>query len=313
MTRRRDGLPPMLLGRAAALGEPGERWLDGLDAAIARLEARWGVRVGPPLAGGSHAFAAPAEDEHGKRCVLKIELPDGDPAAFRQGVNALRLAAGRGYAALFAVEEAERAVLLERLGPPLRLLGWPVARQIECLCAVLRETWALPTDGADLPDGAGAVAWFRGYIPKAWEALGRPCPARLISQARDLLDEREARLEAAPRALVHGDAHNNNLLQTPDGAGFKLIDPDGLLYEPAYDLGVLMREWPEQYRADPRAAGQARCRLLARLTGADVPAIWTWGRLQCLSTGLVLLQIGQKEAGRALLALAEAWAEQSGG
>jgi streptomycin 6-kinase len=42
--------------------------------------------------------------------------------------------------------------------------------------------------------------------------------------------------------LVHGDVHQLNALQH-DG-GFKLIDPDGLLAEAEYDLGVLMRGDP---------------------------------------------------------------------
>jgi streptomycin 6-kinase len=35
--------------------------------------------------------------------------------------------------------------------------------------------------------------------------------------------------------LVHGDVHEWNALQAP-GGGFRLVDPDGLLAEPEYDL-----------------------------------------------------------------------------
>lgn len=307
MTRHRDVLPPMLLGRARALGAVGERWLEGLDALTATLEDRWRVRVGPAMSGGSHAFAAPAEGADGARYVLKIELPDEDEAVFLQGAAALRAADGRGYARLFAVDAENRAVLLERLGGTLKSLGLPVARQQDILCAALAETWRIPAADAPLPGGAESVAWFRGFIPEAWRALERPCPRFAVDQALRLLDGRERRLPAAPRVLVHGDAHNNNLLQTPDGKGFKFIDPDGILYEPAYDLGVLMREWPEEYRKDPLAAGRARRDRLCRLTGADPEAVWAWGCLQSVSTGLILLRIGQTAAGREMLRTAEVW------
>ena len=180
----------------------------------------------------------------------------------------------------------------------------------------MREVWALPLDwpeAAVLPDGAGAIAWFRDHISSAWTALDRPCPERLIDAALTLLDARAARLGAVRPVLVHGDAHNNNLLQTLDGGAFKLIDPDGLRYEPAYDLGVLMREWPETLRADPRTAGLARCRLLSRLSGAPEADIWAWGCLQCVSTGLVLLQIGRAEEGAALLEIGSAWCAEAEG
>ncbi len=51
--------------------------------------------------------------------------------------------------------------------------------------------------------------------------------------------------------LVHGDVHEWNALQAP-GGGFKLVDPDGLLAEPEYDLGVVMREDPVRAHARRR-------------------------------------------------------------
>ncbi len=307
---RKDTLPAMLLGRAAALGAPGTRWLDGLDALVAELEMRWRIRVSAAMQGGSHAFAVPAIRDDGSRCVLKIELPDEDESVFLQGLEALRAADGRGYARVYDSDAAARAVLLEQLGPTLRSLNWPIRRQMEVLCDVLQETWAIPAGNAKLPDGAASVNWFRGFISEAWTALEQPCPRRVIDRAMAFLDGREARRGAAERVLLHGDAHNNNLLQTLDGSGFRFIDPDGILYEPAYDLGVLMREWPEEYAAAPLEAGLARCEFLHRRTGVDAEGIWAWGYLQTVSTSLVLLQIGQAALARRMLAVAEAWAER---
>jgi hypothetical protein len=54
-------------------------------------------------------------------------------------------------------------------------------------------------------------------------------------------------------------------------------DPDGLLAEPAYDLGVLMRGWSAPLlQADPVRAGRDRCAHLSRLTGISPQPIWEW-------------------------------------
>jgi streptomycin 6-kinase len=46
--------------------------------------------------------------------------------------------------------------------------------------------------------------------------------------------------------------HEWNALQAP-GGGLRLVDPDGLLAELEYDLGVMMREDPvELMHGDPR-------------------------------------------------------------
>ena len=113
--------------------------------------------------------------------------------------------------------------------------------------------------------------------------------------------------------LLHGDAHGGNTLKDSSGEGFKLIDPDGIVYEKAYDLGVLMREWIDEYEQEPIKKGKERCRELHNLTGVSEQAIWEWGYLQTVSTAFVLLQAGQKETGEQMLRLSEAWSRQESG
>jgi streptomycin 6-kinase len=91
---------------------------------------------------------------------------------------------------------------------------------------------------------------------------------------------------------------------------FKLIDPDGLVAERAYDLAIPMREWSEELLAgDALDRGRRRCALLARLGGAAVEAIWQWALLERVSNGLLLAQIGRQDLAGPCLRVAEAWAE----
>jgi streptomycin 6-kinase len=87
------------------------------------------------------------------------------------------------------------------------------------------------------------------------------------------------------------------------GAGwFKLVDPDGIVAEPEYDLGVLMREDPvELMDGDP----WARARWLAARTGTDPVAIWEWGLVERVATGLVLTVAGVQPVARQMLAAAD--------
>lgn len=66
-----------------------------------------------------------------------------------------------------------------------------------------------------------------------------------------------------------------------------MIDPDGLIGEPSYDLGVLMREWLDELIEDPLEIGKKRCALLGQLTDVDTQGIWEWGYIQSVSTGLL--------------------------
>src|SRR4029078_9295524 len=90
------------------------------------------------------------------------------------------------------------------------------------------------------------------YISRQWEALGRPCSERAVACAMDCLEHRIAAHDDGRSVLVAGDIHEWNALQA--GTGYKLIDPDGLLAEREYDLGVIARPEPAQsITAEPRA------------------------------------------------------------
>lgn len=107
--------------------------------------------------------------------------------------------------------------------------------------------------------------------------------------------------------LVHGDAHADNaLLVDGETLRCKFIDPDGLYAEKACDLAVPMRDWSHELLAgDTVRRGRARCELLAELSGVDERAIWQWGFIERVSTGLVMLEIGMKSEGSEALAVAD--------
>ena len=133
--------------------------------------------------------------------------------------------------------------------------------------------------GEDAAAGAGVRAADRrgpgpaaGRVHRADLGVARsPCSARAVAAALACAERRVAAHDDERAVLVHGDVHQWNALRAGDG--FKLVDPDGVLAEPEYDLGILMREDPVELMAgDPRA----RARWLARRCGLDAAAIWEW-------------------------------------
>lgn len=302
-------LPPQeVVGRAESLGETGRRWLAHLEEMVHNLEKQWDITADKPLSGGSHGLVCLCEGKDGGQYVLKIDVPENpDPTGFLREMAVLEAADGHGYAKLFAYDTKERACLLERLGPPLSRLGLPTEEQLRLICGTLQAAWGIEVnDPGQLADGLETIAWFQAHLTGSWEELGKPCPISVIRRGLACLESRREALHTSPCVPVHGDAHANNTLACP-GGGFKFVDPDGLYYEKAHDLGVLMREWIDDYRPDPVGAALRRCRFLHEQTAVPQRAIWDWGYLQTASTGLVLMRIGQREYGRAMLDLAGEW------
>lgn len=155
----------------------------------------------------------------------------------------------------------------------------------------------------------GSVAHLTTEIQKL------PADEQLEYKARALAfaETRGAAFDPGTAVLVHGDAHNANALRAPERGParerFKLVDPDGLLAERAYDLAIPMREWSgELLGGDVARLGSERCGLLACLTGVGTGEIWEWGFVERVSTGLLATRVGAERLGGQMLAVAEAWA-----
>lgn len=295
-------VPAVVRAKAAAVGA--SEWVDGLAELVGGLEREWGIAVGGVFPDGTEALVAAATvtdgPERGTDVVLKVGIPrDGDLAELRHEITVLRLADGGGCVRLLRADPARGAMLLDRLGPSLFDLAPPLPERLEILCAVVQRFWR-PAAGCDLPTGAQKAHRLADTIGTAWAELGRPCSERALDHALACARRRAAAHDDARAVLVHGDVHQWNVLRAPDG--WALVDPDGLLAEPEYDLGVLMREDPEDMLdGDP----YARARWLAARTGLDPVAIWEWGVVERVSTGLLAGRIGLQPVGRQMLAVAD--------
>jgi streptomycin 6-kinase len=170
---------------------------------------------------------------------------------------------------------------------------------LSLLCATAARVWR-PAAGWGLPTGAEKGRWLIELVTSLWEDLDHPCSERALDDARACAARRVAAHDDERALLVHGDVHQWNLLEARDA--WKLVDPDGLLAEPEYDLGILMREDPDDLlTGDPFE----RARLLAAWTGLDADAIWEWGAIERLSTGLWCTKLGLQPVGREMLAAAD--------
>ncbi|GAA3452982.1 aminoglycoside phosphotransferase family protein [Dactylosporangium matsuzakiense] len=290
-------VPEVVRRKAVAAGA--QDWLDRLPELIASLERDWELRLGAVYQGGTEALVLAADLSDGTPAVLKLLIRrPGDHA--RHEATVLRLAGGSGCARLLRADLGRSALLLERLGPALSDLAVPLPQRLAVLTDLAAQVWR-PAPDAGLPTGRRKARWLAEFIAATWERTGRPCPERTVAHALDCCARRAAAHDDERAVLVHGDVHQWNALRAPDGT-FRLIDPDGLLAEAEYDLGVLMREDPEDLlsAADPRE----RSRWLARRTGRDEQAIWEWGNAERVSTGLLLTEIGLEPVAGDMLAAA---------
>ncbi|HEY3754401.1 MAG TPA: phosphotransferase [Pseudonocardiaceae bacterium] len=299
-------VPALVRQKALSRGEAGRQWLAELPDLLADLRQEWSLTLLDPLTGGSAAYVVRVRTADHQDAVVKLPIPGDDIAG---QVRTIRDANGHGYVTLLAHDEQRRAILLESLGPSLERLGWPPERMIEVLADTLRQAWQVPAHTvAAQRERAAALAQF---VEELWATLDHPCDERVVTQALRYAKRRSAAFDPDRCVVVHGDPHPGNALRvtTPRvGAesGFVFVDPDGFLADPAYDCGVVQRDWcTELLAGDPVSLARKYCALLADHTGIDATAIWEWGFLERVSTGLYALSFGAEDMGGRFLRTAE--------
>jgi len=292
-------LPEVVRNRAIAEGHTD--WIDDLTDIVHGLEHDWSIQVGRTYNEGTEAFVADAAMADGTPAVLKVLVPRRDGGFDDHESTVLRLADGDGCPLLYRDDPARGALLMERLGASMFALGLPYEQRRPLLCDAASIIWR-PARDVDLPTGAEKAARLSEFVAVTWSELDEPCERRTVDHAIECAERRLAAHDPERAVLVHGDVHQWNALQVGATDSFKLVDPDGLLAEAEYDLGVILREDPDE----PGAADtMATARWMAARHGLDATAIWEWAVIERVATGLVATEIGLQPVGRQMLALAD--------
>lgn len=257
-------------------GEEGRAWIDRLPALLAACEQRWGLTIGPPFA-LSFNYVAPAVRSDGTPVVVKACLPNGE---FTQA-EMLRLCDGRGMVQLLEYDQDEEVMLLERLVPGILLSTLEDDEEATSIAAsVMRQVWRpIP---AEHPFPA-VSDWGQGFVRLRQHYAGGsgPFPPALLAQAEALFAELTASM--AKPVILHGDLHHENILSATRQP-WLAIDPKGLVGEPAYETGALLRnELSVVFEAtQPGRAMARRVNQLAEELGLDRERVRGWGLAQAV-------------------------------
>ena len=257
-------------------GEEGRAWIERLPAILAACEQRWGLTIGLPF-DLSYNYVAPAVRSDGTPVVVKACLPNGET----EQVEALRLFDGHGTVRLLEYDQGDEVMLLERLQPGTLLSTVKDDEKATSIAAsVMRQMWRPPPQAHAFP----AVSdWGKGLMRLRQHYGGGcgPFPPALLEEAERLFAELNASM--ADPVLLHGDLHHENILAA-EREPWLAIDPKGLVGEPAYETGALLRNQLSVVFQDPLPVRvmARRVEQLAGELGLDRARVRGWGLAQAV-------------------------------
>jgi streptomycin 6-kinase len=237
--------------------------------------ARWRLEFEAlPSRGGRSPYPGAGEvalvRRGGERLVLKL-LPEGSD----EFGSAAVLRHWNGVGAVRIVDEAPGAVLIERLTPGEDLCDLVRTGRDDAATHILCDVMAKlnrPAPAKLLQ--RSIVDWGQGFARNRGAALAVGMPADLIDQGEALFFELCAS-QATP-IVLHGDLQHYNVLHDAV-RGWLAIDPKGILGEPAYETGAMLRNPNEDLELSADSAVIARrADIMCERLGLDRERVIGW-------------------------------------
>ena len=276
-------LPDRLVDTVSALyGSTGTDWLSRLPETIAACELRWSLRALPPLRDLSYNYVAPAVMHDGTLAILKLGVPDrGLNPEFACEAMALRRFEGRGCVRLLARDPDLGAMVLERAVPGTTLADLPDDEEATRIAArIMRRLWRPVAAEHPFPT---VERWGLGFarMRERFNGGTGPLPEDTTSEAERTFADLVA--TSSDPVLLHGDLHHWNILRA-EREPWLAIDPKGVVGEPAYEVGALLRNMvePLMQEHDPVDVSRSRLSILADELSIERARLQGWAVAQAV-------------------------------
>ncbi len=212
-------------------GADGQQWLDQLPILVAEIAESWGLSGLKPMENLTYNYVLSGFQDD-EPIILKMGMDS-------EGLNreACALRAFEGHGAIRVLKQREGVILLERAMPGNSLKRYfpeKEEKSIGITCDLIRKLHRaqIPITGT-FPHIRDWLAPIDTHI----EDRSDPLFTLALIKARPLKNHL---LETSPPdVFLHGDLHHDNILS--HGDGYVVIDPKGVIGDPAYEVAAFIR------------------------------------------------------------------------
>lgn len=206
--------------------DKGKAWLDELPKLITDVASRLDVRSLTSVSNLSYSYVL-SGFQGDSPVILKLGL---DRESLKKEAFALNCFAGFG--AVNVIDEEDGVLLLECAVPGISLKNCFPAKDMDAIaiaCKVIKKLHQ-----ATIPNKHNFphIKNWLSALDKDWDI-----PPSYLQKARALRDQ--LLTTSSPEVVLHGDLHHDNILK--NGVDWAVIDPKGVIGEPAYETAAFIR------------------------------------------------------------------------
>ena len=259
--------------------EQGKAWLADIPKKVNEIAVKWGLSDLQPMNNLSYNYVL-SGFQNAQPIILKLGINVKELNA-----EAVALKSFGGFGAVKILIQREGALLLERAIPGDLLKSYFPNRDhdaIQITCEVMKKLHQAPlTSSHTYPH----VRDWLTALDKNWDI-----PAGYLEKARHLRDQ--LLITAPTEVLLHGDLHHENILR--QGEQFVIIDPKGVIGEPAYEIPAFIRNPIPKLLDNDQASKIISTRIsdFSDILGIDRKRIEDWCFVQAVLSWLWSLEEG---------------------
>jgi streptomycin 6-kinase len=271
-------IPPEFVQRTIDVHGPRAReWFEALPSLVSHLQDRWALEIGAPFLPLSYHYVTRARQNLDRAVLLKLGVPGVDLDREAQCLIAF---GGRGAVRLLESDLKLGALLLERITPGWDIRGLDEAQAISATADVLKRLHRPAPDASAFPT---VQDWGKGFgrLRDKYGGQTGPIPGAIFARAEATFFDL-ANSMSHP-VLLHGDLHHENILAS-DRGGWLAIDPQGVVGEPAYEVGAFLRNPMPSLLDRPNLEGvlARRIQLFSETLGLDPIRLRGWDFAQAV-------------------------------
>ncbi len=262
--------------------DKGKQWLSNLSELIAQIAMQHGLTHLKPVKNLSYNYVL-SGFQNSQPIILKLGL---DIDGLKREAFALKSVAGFGV--VNVLMENDGMLLLERAVPGVSLKSYFSEKDIDAVhitCDCLKRLHQAP-----IPRDHG-LPQIKDWLLVLDQDFN--IPIHYLLKARQLRDKLLA--TSSPHVLLHGDLHHDNITQ--NGNDWIVIDPKGVIGEPAYEVAAFVRNPIPQLLAHHDALGIINRRITQFAETLKIPAdrIVDWCYVQAVLAWIWALEDGCDE------------------
>ncbi|GMO13592.1 MAG: hypothetical protein Ta2E_03180 [Mycoplasmoidaceae bacterium] len=220
-----------------------------------------------------------------KEYILKIDLDTvEDKNFFDKQIKFMKNFSG-DYPIIYKYNKADRICLMQKLNDTLKSYNYDSHKNTKIIYDLMKKVLQshIPLTNTIKQQVNKDLKFWKNEVKE------NDVSQHIYVKYHDFLNELISKINWNKLTYIHGDLHTQNVLYSKETKSFKLIDPDGIIFMPEFELGKLLSQvicecCGNMEKTDVIKTINKECKYLAMSSKYKYDTIYKWFYVNLVGT-----------------------------